>query len=121
MPTWSPCDYPHQELTRCIISAFYEVYNDRPLMFADRCRSTQILKRMRASRRLLDPHCGGTVSHSMHWPDPVGCICDNLQTFRADLRLNLLRASRFEVGLLLNFGPQPQLKRLIFSNNRSRR
>lgn len=32
--------------------------------------------------------------------------------------LNYLKATRFEVGLLLNFGPQPQVKRMIFSNTR---
>jgi GxxExxY protein len=30
--------------------------------------------------------------------------------------LNCLRATPIEVGLLLNFGPQPQFKRLVFSN-----
>jgi len=32
--------------------------------------------------------------------------------------LNFLRASAFEVGSLLNFGPEPQFKRLVFSNAR---
>lgn len=34
--------------------------------------------------------------------------------------LNYLRASQFEVGLVLNFGPKPRLKRLAFSNDRKR-
>ena len=32
--------------------------------------------------------------------------------------LNYLRASVLEVGLLLNFGPKPQVRRLVFSNLR---
>ena len=32
--------------------------------------------------------------------------------------LNLLRASTYEVGLLLHFGPKPQFRRLIYSNDR---
>ena len=32
--------------------------------------------------------------------------------------LNCLRATAIEVGLLLNFGPKPQLKRLIYTNDR---
>ena len=32
--------------------------------------------------------------------------------------LNYLNASRYEVGLLLNFGPTPQLKRRIYDNER---
>ena len=29
-----------------------------------------------------------------------------------------LRATSIEIGLLLNFGPQPQFKRLVFDNSR---
>jgi len=32
--------------------------------------------------------------------------------------LNYLRAGVVEVALLLNFGPQPQIRRLAFSNDR---
>ena len=32
--------------------------------------------------------------------------------------LNYLRATEIEVGLLLNFGPKPQIKRLAFDNTR---
>jgi GxxExxY protein len=32
--------------------------------------------------------------------------------------LNYLRATAIEVGLLLNFGPRPQFKRLVFENSR---
>jgi len=32
--------------------------------------------------------------------------------------LNYLRATDIEVGLLLNFGPQPHFRRLVFENNR---
>jgi GxxExxY protein len=32
--------------------------------------------------------------------------------------LNYLRATEIEVGLLLNFGPRPQFKRLVFENSR---
>lgn len=32
--------------------------------------------------------------------------------------LNYLKATSYEIGLLLNFGPKPEVKRKIFDNNR---
>lgn len=32
--------------------------------------------------------------------------------------LNYLRATRYEVGLLLNFGPKPDMRRMVFNNER---
>ena len=32
--------------------------------------------------------------------------------------LNYLKATPYEVGLLLNFGPQPQIKRKVYDNER---
>jgi len=32
--------------------------------------------------------------------------------------MNYLRATRIEVGLLMNFGPKPEFKRFIFDNER---
>jgi GxxExxY protein len=34
--------------------------------------------------------------------------------------LNYLRATDYEVGLLLNFGPRPSFRRLVFENTRKR-
>ena len=34
--------------------------------------------------------------------------------------LNYLNATEYEVGLLLNFGPQPQIKRKVFDNDRKK-
>jgi GxxExxY protein len=44
---------------------------------------------------------------------------DLFQVHEAHL-LNFLRATPIEVGLLLNFGPEPQFKGLVFSNNRKK-
>jgi GxxExxY protein len=35
--------------------------------------------------------------------------------------LNYLRATPIEVGLLMNFGPKPKFRRLVFENDRKRR
>ena len=40
-------------------------------------------------------------------------------SFEAQL-LNYLRATPIEIGLLFNFGPKPEFKRLAFSNSRKK-
>jgi GxxExxY protein len=32
--------------------------------------------------------------------------------------MNYLKATKIEVGLLLNFGPKPEFKRIVFGNDR---
>ncbi len=34
--------------------------------------------------------------------------------------LNYLKATELEVGLILNFGPKPEFRRLVFANERKR-
>jgi len=43
---------------------------------------------------------------------------DSLHSRHEAQLLNYLRATRVEVGLLLNFGENPALKRKIFTNDR---
>jgi GxxExxY protein len=40
----------------------------------------------------------------------------DLDPIHAAQLLNYLRPSELEVGLLLNFGPDPKIKRLVFAN-----
>jgi GxxExxY protein len=42
----------------------------------------------------------------------------NLESAHEAQLLNYLRASNLEVGLLLNFGPAPKIKRMVFGNER---
>jgi GxxExxY protein len=35
--------------------------------------------------------------------------------------LNYLRSTDLELGLILNFGPKPQVRRLLFDNERKQR
>ena len=44
--------------------------------------------------------------------------CDSLVKSHYVQTLNYLKATNIEIGLLLNFGEKPEIKRLIFTNNR---
>jgi GxxExxY protein len=121
----------HQDLTGRILGVFYRVYNELGSGFLEAVYEHAVTKELRAEGLKADRQIPITVSYR---GQPAGL-------FRADIvvegqvvlelkarsqiypihevqLLNFLRASPFEVGLLLNFGPEPRFKRLVFSNKR---
>jgi GxxExxY protein len=46
--------------------------------------------------------------------------CKTLEPAHEAQLLHYLRSTEIEVGLLLNFGPRPQVKRMAFENERKR-
>ena len=61
MPTWSPREYPHQELTRCIISAFYEVYNELGHGFVESVYERALADALRARHLRVDQQTSVSV------------------------------------------------------------
>ena len=121
----------HQGLTGQVLGAFYRVYNQLGTGFMESVYEHALAKELRTTGLEVSRQTPVTVSFRSK---PAGL-------FRADIvvegkvvlelkarsqiypihevqLLNFLRASKFEVGLLLNFGPEPQFKRLVFSNAR---
>lgn len=124
-------EYKYSELTEKIIGVFYEVYNELGFGFLESIYH----KALRLA--LLDR--GLEVTTEI----PVSVVFRgvNIGDFRADLIvndlvllelktaerivhaheaqvLNYLRSTKFELGLILNFGPQPQIRRLVLDNDR---
>lgn len=126
--------YPHSEITEKIIKVFYEVYNELGYGFLEKVYE-------RAMFYALQDAGFNTVSQ---YPLSVNFREYNVGDYYADLivenkiiielkavekiirdhevqLVNYLKATNIEVGLLLNFGPKPQIKRKIFSVNNQRR
>jgi GxxExxY protein len=124
-------NYKHSGLTESIIGVFYEVYNELGFGFLESV--------YRKALKLSLEEKGLTVEAEL--PVPVFFRGTNVGDFRADLvvnhaillelktaetiimpheaqLLNYLRATSLEVGLILNFGPRPQVRRLLFDNER---
>jgi GxxExxY protein len=123
--------YPYQDLTRRIIGSFFEVYNElghgfleliykRALTIALEDRGLQVESDYRVTA-----HFRGRVLGEFR-PDLVvnQLIIIELKAVRCLERaheaqvLNYLRAGILEIGLLMNFGVKPQVRRLAFSNVR---
>ncbi len=126
---WDPANYKHQELTEAIIRVFYEISNELGHGFLESVYEEAMF-------RVLNQN---GVSVKRQYPLPVWFRGEQIGDFRADLvvadnvivelkavkalepfheaqLLNYLRASDLEVGLLLNFGPAPKLRRLVFAH-----
>ena len=124
-------NYKHSELTDLIIAVFYDVYNELGFGFLESV--------YRNSLRLALLNKGLTVEQEV--PVTVFFRGHNVGDFRADLVvngtillelktaeqivaahesqvLNYLRSTALELGLILNFGPKPQVRRLLLDNSR---
>ena len=134
MAPWSPCDYPYQELTGRVIAAFYDVYNDLGHGFVESVYEQALADALSARHLRVAQQTSVSVwSHERkvgHFRADL--VVENAVILELKARpslehqhevqlLNLLRATHLEVGLLLNFGPRPQMKRLVFSNTRKHR
>lgn len=122
-----PAPLLHAEITHEIIGAFYDVYNEMGWGFAESVY-------MRAMCIMLTER---GLQHDRELWLPVYFRGEKISAFRADLvverkvivelksgshlagthdaqLLNYLRASGLQVGLLFNFGPKPERRRLIW-------
>ncbi|MCB0082386.1 MAG: GxxExxY protein [Caldilineaceae bacterium] len=121
--------FQHEKTTRAIINAFYTVYNALGYGFAEKVyQNAMVLELNRLGLTVVKEHPINVYYHN----EIVG-------TFFADLLvdnvvivelkavkelapehtaqlLNYLKGSIFEVGLLLNFGPEAIFQRKIYTN-----
>ncbi len=125
--------YLHQDLTNKIIKAFYQVYNTLGYGFLEKVYEKAMLIELQkkglntqSQRAIKVYYCDEVVGD--YFADIVvedkviielkanEYLYDENET----QLLNYLKATDMEIGLLLNFGKEPQLKRKIFSNNRKK-
>jgi len=130
---WDPGNYKHQEATEAIIQAFYEVYNELGHGFLESVYE-QAMNRVLRDRG---------VEVKRQSPLPVWFREEQIGDFRADLivadrgivelkaaralepahetqLLNYLRASALEVGPFTELRPRPQIKRMVFANEKKK-
>ena len=121
----------HSELTEKIIGAFYEVHRKLGYGFSEKVYENSLGITLRKSglaaeqqREICVYYDGEHVGE--YFADIVvnDCIILELKAARQLVEgheaqlLNYLKATKIEVGLLLNFGPSPEVKRKVFDNDR---
>jgi GxxExxY protein len=126
-------DLKHYELTEKIIGVFYDVYNELGHGFLESVYEhalalalTQAGMRVERqvavsvwfrSQQIGDFRADALVDGKVLLELKAARVID--QAHEKQL-LNYLRATNIEVGLLLNFGVQPQFRRLVYENERKK-
>ena len=124
-------DFKHTELTEKIIKAFYRVYNTLGYGFLEKVYENALLIELTKMnipavtqspiKVFYDGNIVGKYLADVLVDDKVitevKAINVLLPEYEAQL-LNYLKATNIEVGILLNFGPKPEIKRKAFNNFR---
>ncbi len=124
-------DYKHSEITENIIKAFYKVYNTLGYGFLERVYENAMFIELKNMGLLVEKQDQIKVFYE---GESVGEYFADLSVERSvivELKatsflceeheiqlINYLKATEIEVGLLLNFGKKPEVKRKVFSNNK---
>ena len=130
-PVYGAPLYKHSELTEKIIGAFYAVYAALGYGFLEKvyikALMIELKKRgLNAQDELpihvyYDGQLIGEYFADLVVNELVILEIKAAKTFATEHEaqlLNYLKATPYEVGLLLNFGPKPETKRRSFDNNR---
>jgi len=122
----------HEEITEIILQCFYKVYNELGYGFLEKVYENALLIELRRNGLLCIQQAPVRVHYQR---DQVGIyFADILVEEKVILELkagegsiviahelqlmNYLKATEYEVGMILFFGEKPTIRRKIFSNNK---
>ncbi len=124
--------YKHVDITEKILHAFFKrVYHKMGFGFLEKVYENSMAIELRRMGLKVDQQMKINVYYEgeivgEYYADLLveGCVIVELKSAQqigddheAQL-LNYLRATPYEVGLLLNFGPKPEIRRKAFDNDR---
>jgi GxxExxY protein len=130
-PVYSPSLYKHSDLTEQIIGSFYTVYSALGYGFLEKVYVNALMIELRQRGMNANDEFKINVYYSgqqigEYYADlivndlvilEIKAVKNLADEHEAQL-LNYLKATPYEVGLLLNFGPKPETKRRSFDNTR---
>ncbi len=125
--------YKHAELTRRVIGVFLQVYGELGYGFLESVYRRAMTIALRDAGLAVEPEVelnarfrGRSIGTFRADLLVEGAILVELKAARAidtahiAQLLNYLRCTILEIGLILNFGPSPKVRRLVFANERKR-
>ena len=125
--------YKHKELTDKIIQAFYCVYNELGFGFLENVYQNALYFELKNKGFKVEPQKAINVYYQTQLVGKykADLVVNDLVILELkavdylveehELQLiNYLKATDKEIGLLLNFGMKPEIRRKIFSNDRKK-
>jgi GxxExxY protein len=123
-------NYPHQELTKSIIGIYYDVYNELGYGFLEKVYHRAMIIELNKNGYEVEHEKKIEVFYKnevvgIYIPDLIinksvilelKCVEYLIEAHENQL-INYLKATDCEVGLVLNFGKDPQFRRKIFTND----
>jgi len=124
-------NYKHAELTDLIIKCFYGVYNQLGYGFLEKVYEKALFYELKIQGLFVEKQKRINVFYKEqlvgdYFADLIVSEIVIIEIKAAESLceehefqlINYLKATEIEIGLLLNFGKKPQVKRKIFSNER---
>lgn len=124
-------DSKFKTLTQAIIAIFYKVYNKLGYGFLEKVYENAMMYEFKKAeipaasqspiKVIYEDEVMGEYSADILVDDKVIVEIKAAKNLAADHKaqlLNYLKATDKEVGLLLNFGPKPEISRKVFDNYR---
>jgi GxxExxY protein len=121
--------YLHQDITEKIIQAFYKVYNTLGYGFLEKVYQNALFLELRKQKFICETQKQVKVFYEgaevgLYYPDIIVNDLVILELKASEILLeenelqliNYLKATDIEIGLLLNFGKKPEIRRKIFTN-----
>lgn len=124
-------DYLHEDLTRKVIQVFYEVYSELGYGFLEKvyenalvialknkgltCQTQKKIHVLFRGEKVGEYYADLIVNESLILELKA---CEALLSEHEAQLINYLRSTSIEIGLLLNFGKMPEIRRKIFTNDR---
>ena len=123
--------YKHEELTGNIINAFYQVYNTLGYGFLEKVYENALAYELRKRGFKVTQQTPVTVFYDgvvvgeyfadLFVNDSVILelkVADAIAKNHESQLINYLKASSIDVGLVLNFGPKPDISRKVYETAR---
>ncbi len=122
-------NYIHSEVTEKIIKCFYKVYNELGFGFLEKVYQNALYFELKKSRLFCETQKQIKVYYQetevgIYYADIIvnNSVIIELKAAEAIIEehefqlINYLKATEIEIGLLLNFGKKPEIRRKIFTN-----